>query len=232
MEILHFAPDNAVSAIMIDCYDLLDDSRIHHLRTFILDCWARGIFVELLMAGHHHVHIENHPSIMDKVEKARDLFIELETADGALNGPLSPYSHCKEVKWAWETPAPTRAMTSSPSLPLVYSEVQRGTVIVNGVTLANEQESANALIQALAQIASISPNQIKVTSRQLRSGLQFQYEIRYETQQEGSYISSSILNASGIGSGLLMSTLSIVLEQGGYSGPVISSVTAHRWCCS
>ena len=230
-----FATTNAVSTILIEAFWLLDDNLIGTLRAFILASWARGLFVELLMGHHQHAHVENHAAMISKVEKARDLFIELETADGGLNGPVSPYSHCKEVKWAWETAAPTRALTSAPSPgPMYYTEVQQGTINVNGVGLPNDQEITEGLIKALAQIASIPPYQIKMTSsRQIRSGVQFQYEIRYLTQQEGSGISTTISSASGTGDGLLMSTLTTMLTQDGYSGThAIKSATAHRWCCS
>jgi len=233
-ELFDFATTHAVSTIMIEAFWLLDDNLIGTLRAFILAAWARGLFVELLMGHHTHAHVENHAAMISKVEKGRDLFIELETAGGGLNGPVSPYSHCKEIKWAWETPAPTRALTSAPSPgPMYYTEVQQGTIIVNGVGLPDDQEISEGLIKALAQIASIPSYQIKVTSRQIRSGLQFQYEIRYLTQQEGSDISTTISSASGTGDGVLMSTLATMLTQDGYSGTdAIKSATAHRWCCT
>ena len=221
----------------MEAFYLVNADLVDKLHQFVLAAWRLGVDVELLIAHHDWARAENHHIVLEAVGKARDLFVEMESADGVINEPM-PHTHCKRIDWPTISPAtaPTAPSTSDTAasaptaaptagLPAASTSGARtidiqGTIIVSGAGThqeVNQQDSVlQALIQTLAQISRVPTSQIMVTPRQQNSDLKFQFQIRCDNDFEAASTRTAI---SSISSNGLLGALLANLEQEGYSGP-------------
>jgi len=94
--VFDFVREHGINRLFLEAYHLVQPDLRAQLRAFVVLAWKEGIDVEFVFGGHHRARSQYHAEVLDRLDKAIELWNDLEASDDSQYKPVR-FTNCKDV---------------------------------------------------------------------------------------------------------------------------------------